>query len=525
MSCRVSTHSEGDSDSDWDDDDDFASKKITIKIKPIAQVTPNKISASVDELRATVGTWKSLANINLVKPNSRRHNNINNHINQNNHNQNPHNHNDPHQQHNQNSPISESAKLPVAFAIQECLNAKLQKGDNRASIMETLSSSVSNGMNISSNGEIAHNPTDGMAKIKQNTNLNQLSLIGHLKMAVHPQLASMPSPMLDRYLDVELVSSIPWDHIRLNQQFVSVSEPTNNNNPYNDGSSSDGTTTPVNTYPLTLNPLKAQPTINLFNNQQTNEPIQPFVSSISSSTTNHNPISKKLSINMNTVQSYVKQQYQKQPNQKYFLVPELLEYVIGSQHKQDDNNDLQNNSEFDHKQLSSSSSSSSNIHLGLGTQNGSARVCPLQAQAHWLCDLSVTKVRFDIQFLENSVDHLSTNDIQNLKISFNVDGGVTSCQSKPEANWDAINSKLTWSSASLNELIQKSTTGGLISCLAKFYLSDGPSSPSDVNIEFSIAGKTLTGTKVILNGSNFRIAKQKYEVRTGAFKCSTSPCI
>jgi hypothetical protein len=69
-----------DSDSDWDDDDsdddsddDFVYKKIkNIRIKPAAQVTPGKIGAPVDELKAVVSSWKSMGNINLVKPNSRR---------------------------------------------------------------------------------------------------------------------------------------------------------------------------------------------------------------------------------------------------------------------------------------------------------------------------------------------------------------------------------------------------------------------------------------------------------------------
>lgn len=66
------TRIDSNSDSDWDDDD-FGSKKINICIKPIGQQAKESISASVDELRATVGTWKSMANINLTKPNSRRH--------------------------------------------------------------------------------------------------------------------------------------------------------------------------------------------------------------------------------------------------------------------------------------------------------------------------------------------------------------------------------------------------------------------------------------------------------------------
>ena len=70
---RAKSSSSTSSNSDWDSDDDYATKKINIQIKPISQLTPNSVSASVDELRATVDTWKSLANIPLNKTNSRRH--------------------------------------------------------------------------------------------------------------------------------------------------------------------------------------------------------------------------------------------------------------------------------------------------------------------------------------------------------------------------------------------------------------------------------------------------------------------
>lgn len=62
------------SDSDWsdDDNDDFSFKKIKINIKPITQLTPDKQISSVDELKAVVGSWKQITNVNLVKPNSRR---------------------------------------------------------------------------------------------------------------------------------------------------------------------------------------------------------------------------------------------------------------------------------------------------------------------------------------------------------------------------------------------------------------------------------------------------------------------
>lgn len=453
-------HSDGDSDSDWDDDDDFATKKINIKINPIATTTTSKISASVDELRATVGTWKSLANVNLIKPNSRRHhqstvqlNNITNHNQQANllnplatssvilpdklvlSNEgtltNNRSNNDQRYSLHLNGSSSSAAiltpglrsdftrvlsvtdndisnkKLPVAFALQECLNARLFKS------------------------------LDGHGSA---------NLIGRLKMAVPPEI--IETELLDKNLEMTLVTSMPWDKVSLNQDYVSE-----------------------------------------IDEQDLSQPFIP------------NDSTKRLLIDMKAIQAYTRKQYQIQPNSKYYLLPELLNYNIRSR---------------DHHESTSDISASSFL-----------RVTPVHAVSHWLCDLNITKVRVNVEFFENTLTDygLSTDDIKNLKFRLCLSGGVVSYQSKPEANWNPLNSELTWSFTNLTELIQKSTLNGVTSCLARFDLNDGPSEPSDVCLQFSIAGKTVSGSHIVLNSTkNYRLAKQKYHVRTGAFRCQPS-CI
>lgn len=451
--------SDGDSDSDWDDDDDFATKKINIKINPVAPITPSKISASVDELRATVGTWKSLANVNLIKPNSRRHhqstvqlNNIANHDHQANlmvsfgtsailpdnlvypneetSNINHSNHDQRYSLHlngssssaailspglpsklnrilsNADKEISDG-KLPVAFALQECLNASLLKS------LEGYGSA---------------------------------NLIGRLKIAVPPQINE--AELLDQDLEVTLVTSIPWDRVNLNRDYVRE-----------------------------------------IDNQDLS---QPFV---------QNDSTKRLLIDMKAIQAHTKKQYQRQPNFKYYLLPELLNYNIRSRDQ--------------HEPISDMSVSSL------------LRVTPVHAVSHWLCDLNITKVRVNVQFFQDALSNhgMTTDDIKNLKFRMCLSGGVVSYQSKPEANWNPLNSELTWSFTSLTELIQKSTLNGVTSCLARFDLNDGPSTPSDVSLQFSIADKTVSGSHLILNSTkSYRLVKQKYNVKTGAFRCQPS-CI
>lgn len=199
----------------------------------------------------------------------------------------------------------------------------------------------------------------------------------------------------------------------------------------------------------------------------------------------------RLSINMREIQAYVQKQSITQQNAKYYTLPELVKYSISPQNKNRSNSCIN----------------------------------PLNVVSHWLCDLSITKVRVDIQLIEDALVELgiTTNDIRNLKISMQVNGGVNSYQSKPEASWNLVDSRLTWFFTNMTELVQKSTLNNVTSCLARFDLNDGPTKPSEVTLQFSIVGKTISGSHIILNSTNnHQLAVQKFEVRSGIFKCHPS---
>lgn len=469
-------NSDGDSDSDWDDDDDFSSKKINIKIKPIAQVTPSKISASVDELRATVGTWKSLANINLVKPNSRRHHQSTLQLNNIDGNERP------------ISMLVPTAAPPVNLSEKFNISSESTGQDNnsknchqRYSMMtdniSTFSGIIKNEFvqnDILSNGDCLkpsssdilnagiHSYFNGTASsdnvstklpvaiaiqeclnakfFRHCEDANQSYLIGRVKMAVPPKILDKKHSDLDQKLELTLMSSIPFDTIDINEEFVCKADNTTDSGP-------------------------------------------PFLPSSS----------RKIAIDMQAVQTFVKKQSLTQQDVRYHLLPTLLTYGIRSQDK---------------------------------NEKPTACMYPLKVVSHWLCDLDITKVRVDIQFIESALEEFgfTTDDIRNLKINMQLDGGVISYQSKPNANWNPLESRLTWSFSNLTELIQKSTLNSVTSCLARFDLNDGPSAPSDVDLQFSIAGKTVSGSHVILNTTNnYLIIKQKHEVRTGHFRCQAQP--
>lgn len=504
-------HSDGDSDSDWDDDDDFGTRKINIKIKPIAQVTPSKISASVDELRATVGTWKSLANINLVKPNSRRH----------------------HQSTIQLNNVDKEPRRPNSILSPQISANPMIIPDK---MMFTPLAQNSNGLNFQNNGfnndrQQVHT-TDCDSIIPNGDNLRNPMLATNQPSVPRDfgDYIGLGSPTFEsdaNNLDIQLKSSsssmlspglfsafkrvTTSDNTILPVAFA-VQECLNVNsqiNPsYNDSCSIIGSikmAVPAVMFGIDASKLEDNLVFDLVTHARLNR-IRlntEFVSEISDAARAHtmsDDLVKRLSVDMKAVHSYVMKLNRNQSSPKYIVLPELLKYSIRSQDKKD---------ELPHE------------ISPLVARN------PLQVVAHWLCDLDITKVRVDVELLSNldGGSFLTTDDVKNLKISMHVNGNVSSYQSKPDSNWNPLDAKLTWSFANLTELIQKSTQKGVTSCLARFNLIDGPSTPSDIMIQFSVTGKTISGSHIRVNNPDkFRLATQKFEVRTGTFKCQP-PCL
>lgn len=506
-----STHSDGNSDSDWDDDDDFGAKKINIKIKPIGQVTSSKISASVDELRATVGTWKSLGNINLTKPNSRRLNQSTVQLNN-----------------VDNEPKRPSSILNPTMGINSLIMPE--------SMVFAPSTQTSNGLiyynnTCDFNRQQQHLYTVNLGGVSNSDNSSDPMLVmNHL--APQPtvprdigEYIGLDSPIIENKNPNGLLKSSSLLSPGLFSAFRRVSTSDNpvlpvafaiqeclnanlqDNSNLNELASIIGTikmSVPQHIVDMELPQSKKNLDVTFVSSLGVDKVRlnDEFVketenNELSQSSTNSSVTSKRLSINMEVVQDYAKKLNQMQTTTKYFLLPELLKYSIRSQEQKNE----------------------------LPQEITSSRVInPLEIISHWLCDLTATKVRIDIQLSDALKDAgLSTNDIKNLKLSMHINGEVISYQSKPDANWNSLDSKLTWSFTSLTELIQKSTLKGVTSCLARFNLSGGPSTPSEISIQFSVAGKTISGSHLKVNDlDNFRLATEKHEVRTGTFKCQPS---
>uniref|UniRef100_A0A8B9DWD8 F-BAR domain only protein 2 n=1 Tax=Anser cygnoides TaxID=8845 RepID=A0A8B9DWD8_ANSCY len=135
---------------------------------------------------------------------------------------------------------------------------------------------------------------------------------------------------------------------------------------------------------------------------------------------------------------------------------------------------------------------------------------PLNLATYWKCNASTTDVRVDYKYNPESMNVPSM--LSNVQVVVPVDGGVTNMQSLPPAKWNADQMKACWKISSISE---KSENGGSGSLRAKFELSEGPSKPATLAVQFISEGSTLSGVDVELVGTGYRLSLLKKRFATG----------
>uniref|UniRef100_A0A9R1SDG0 F-BAR domain only protein 2 n=2 Tax=Cyprinus carpio TaxID=7962 RepID=A0A9R1SDG0_CYPCA len=125
---------------------------------------------------------------------------------------------------------------------------------------------------------------------------------------------------------------------------------------------------------------------------------------------------------------------------------------------------------------------------------------PLNLVVYWKCTSSTTDLRVDYRYNPESMQ--SPAALTNVQVLVPVSGGVTNMQSLPNAIWNAEQSKSLW----------KLSSGSL---RAKFELSDGPSVPATLAVQFFSEGSTLSGVDMELVGSGYRLSLSKKRFATG----------
>ncbi|XP_055009445.1 F-BAR domain only protein 2 isoform X2 [Boleophthalmus pectinirostris] len=137
---------------------------------------------------------------------------------------------------------------------------------------------------------------------------------------------------------------------------------------------------------------------------------------------------------------------------------------------------------------------------------------PLNLAVYWKCTPSTTDLRLDYRYNPDSM--ASPGPLTNVQILVPVDGGVTSMQSLPNSIWNSEQNKCLWK---LSDISDKADNEGSGSVRAKFELSNGPSTPSTLAVQFMNEGSTLSGVDMELHGSGYRLSLNKKRFATGRY--------
>ncbi|XP_023194380.1 F-BAR domain only protein 2 isoform X7 [Xiphophorus maculatus] len=222
---------------------------------------------------------------------------------------------------------------------------------------------------------------------------------------------------------------------------------------------------------FTTNPSPAVLTFKLKNTSRL-EQILPNQQILYSDPSQSDSNSKNFWFNMQALTSYLRKASEQNPSASYYNV-EILKYQVLSD----------------------------GIHS-----------TPLNLAVYWKCTPSTTDLRLDYRYNPESMD--SPGPLTNVQVLVPVDGGVTNMQSLPNSVWNSEQSKCLWK---LSDISEKTENEGAGSLRAKFELSNGPSNPSTLAVQFMNEGSTLSGVDMDLQGTGYRLSLNKKRFATGRY--------
>ncbi|XP_022250511.1 F-BAR domain only protein 2-like [Limulus polyphemus] len=143
-----------------------------------------------------------------------------------------------------------------------------------------------------------------------------------------------------------------------------------------------------------------------------------------------------------------------------------------------------------------------------------AKSTPLHLVAYWKCEPRTTNLRIDYKYNPSAL--ASMTPVSNITVIVPVDGGVNDMQSKPSGTWNAENQRVIWR---IPELSHRSEGAGIGSLRARFDLSTGPSTPGTLIAQFSCQGTSLSGADFELACTGYRLSLVKKQVMAGKYLC------
>ncbi|XP_020617713.1 F-BAR domain only protein 2-like [Orbicella faveolata] len=135
---------------------------------------------------------------------------------------------------------------------------------------------------------------------------------------------------------------------------------------------------------------------------------------------------------------------------------------------------------------------------------------PLQLCSYWKCDEEATDLRVDYRYNPSCMS--APCSISNLSVLVPMNGGVTIMQSKPSATWSAEHQRALWK---LQEVSSTSEPQGTLR--ARFDLTQGPSTPSRIAVQFTCNGATISKLNFELKSQEYKLSLVKKRVTTGKY--------
>uniref|UniRef100_A0A8C4ITD9 SH3GL interacting endocytic adaptor 1a n=1 Tax=Dicentrarchus labrax TaxID=13489 RepID=A0A8C4ITD9_DICLA len=138
---------------------------------------------------------------------------------------------------------------------------------------------------------------------------------------------------------------------------------------------------------------------------------------------------------------------------------------------------------------------------------------PLNLAVSWRCEPTSTDLRIDYKY--NGEAMTMPMALNNVQFLVPVDGGVSKLQAVlPPAAWNAEQQRILWK---IPDISQKSENGGVGSLLARFQLTEGPSKPAPLAVQFTSEGSTLSGCDIELAGPGYRFSLIKKRFAAGKY--------
>ncbi|XP_035862783.1 SH3-containing GRB2-like protein 3-interacting protein 1 isoform X3 [Sander lucioperca] len=138
---------------------------------------------------------------------------------------------------------------------------------------------------------------------------------------------------------------------------------------------------------------------------------------------------------------------------------------------------------------------------------------PLNLAVSWRCEPTSTDLRIDYKYNGEAIT--TPMALNNVQFLVPVDGGVSKLQAVlPPAAWNAEQQRILWK---IPDISQKSENGGVGSLLARFQLTEGPSKPAPLAVQFTSEGSTLSGCDIELAGPGYRFSLIKKRFAAGKY--------